>query len=221
MARITGYDSLVQAVIDTAEDDSAEFSSYIPTGLDLAEVRLAREMDTLGLISVVTVTAQSSIATITKPTGYKNGQDLWYVNASTGERVVVKKRTYSYVLDYWPIASSVGNPKYYADVDVSTFILAPTANASIAMTLRYEGRPPVLTTSTSTNYFTEQCSDALFFALMVELSRFSRNTTQEQLYEQQYTNSRDTILNEARRQRRDNSGTPENGTLNTIKKDSV
>lgn len=216
MAVISDYSSLTQAVIDVAEDDSAEFAVYIPTAIDLAEVRLSREMDTLGLVHVATVTAQSTSRLLTKPTGYKNGQDLIYVNASTGEQTVMKKRTYSFIVDYWPISTSVGHPKYYADVDVSTFMIAPTADASIAMTLRYEGRPSALTSANPSNYFTEQCSDALFYATLTEMMKFARNSTMQQLYEQEYQNARDTIINEAKRQRRDNSGTPNNPSTNTI-----
>lgn len=216
---INSYQTLKDAVIATAEDDSVEFAVFIDTAIDIAEVRLAREIDTLGMTLTATVTAASASSLLTKPVGYKNGQDLWFINTSTSERVVLKKKPYSYVLDYWPVASSVGVPKYYADVDTSTFIIAPTANTSIAMTLRYEGRPAALTSANPTNYFIDQCSDALFFAVMVEMSRFSRNTTQEQLYEQKYTNARDTLINEGRRQRMDNTGMPQNAATNTLKGD--
>lgn len=217
MARITDYQTLKDAVIAVAEDDSAEFDTYFNVALDLAETRLAREVDALGMILTATVTAVSGNSSLTKPSGYKNGQDLWYTNASTGNKVVLKKRTYSYINDYWPVSASVGNPKYYADVDVSTFVVAPTANASIAMTLRYEGRPPVLTSANTTNYFTDQCVDALFFATLVEMYKFARNDTQMALYEQQYQVAKDSILREAERQRADNSGRPTNASLNTIK----
>lgn len=222
MPVINSYSALVSSVIEVAEDDSAEFTTYIGTAIDLAELRLTRELDTLGIIQSATVTAVSGNCLVTKPSGYRNGQDLWYVNASSGERVIMKKKTYSFVLDYWPVSSSVGNPKYFSDVDVSTFIIAPTANTSIAMTLRHEGRPTALTSANPTNYFTEQCADALFFAVMNEMCKFSRNETLGQKYEQQYTNARDTIINEGRRGRRDNSGEPKKGgSLNTLQQEST
>lgn len=214
---IESYSSLVSAVSEVAEDDSAEFLTYIPTAIDLAEVRLSRDIDSLGLVHTAIVTAQPSTATLTKPTGYKNGQDLSFVDPSTGQRVVMKKKHYSYILDYWPIPTSVGVPKYFADVDATTFILAPTCNASIAMTLRYEGRPTPLTTSAPTNWFTSNCPDALFSATMVEMSKFSRNYALKDLYEGAYAAAVQSLLNEARRARRDNSGNPQiGGDVNTL-----
>jgi hypothetical protein len=216
---IDSYSALVSAVIQTSEDDSAEFQTYVPTALDLAEIRLAREVDVLGLTLTATVTAASGVMTMTKPTGYKNGQDLWYINTSSGERVIMKKKPYSYILDYWPVSASTGNPKYYADVDTSTFIVAPTPNTSIAMTLRYEGRPTALTSANPTNFFMEHCADAVFFGTMVEMCKFSRNEVLQERYEKSYQEAVQTLLNEARRQRSDNSGKPMNPTLNTFKGD--
>lgn len=218
---ITSYNTLVSAIVETMEDDSAEFLTWLPAGVGMAEQRLGRETDAQGLVLIATVTAQSGVPTLTKPTGYKNGQDLWFIESSSGERTLVKKKPYSYVLDYWPVPGSVGVPKYYADVDTSTFIVAPTPNTSIAMTLRYEGLPTPIGVSNQTNYFTDFMPDILFYATMVEVCKFSRNYTLLKEYDGRYTEARDTVVNESRRARQDNSGNPHNATLNTLRKDDV
>lgn len=213
--RITSYDTLVAAITEVNEDDSAEFAQFIPAAIDLAEQKIAREMDTLGVTFTATVTASAGDPFLTKPSGYKTGQDLWYTT-STG-RTMVRKKTYSYVMDYWPVATSTGNPKYYADVDNTTFVVAPTPVSAFQMTLRYQGRPTPLSTSVQTNYFTDFCSDALYYGAMVEMAKFMRNYKMLEVYQAQWENARNTLINEARRQRQDNNsntGFPNTNTIN-------
>jgi hypothetical protein len=217
--RITSYNTLVSAVVEANEDDSAEFLQFIPTAIDLAEQKISREMDTLGITFVATVSASTGDPYLTKPSGYKTGQDMWYTT-STG-RTLVRKKTYSYVMDYWPVASSVGEPKYYADVDNTRFIVAPTPVSAFNFEVRYQGRPTPLTTSNQTNYFTDFCSDALYYATMVEMAKFMRNYKMLEVYQGQWENSRVTLVNEARRQRMDNNSNTGFPNTNTVTQEST
>lgn len=221
MARISDYSSLKDAVIQTAEDDGAEFATYLDTAIDLAQIRLSREIDTLGLMLTFTVSINTGDPYAAKPDGYRFGHDMFFTT-SAGEIKVLKKKTHSYVIDYWPVPTSVGEPKYYSDYDSEFFYIVPTPSGAIdSMTLRYEGRPDPLTSAEPTNYFTNQCPDALFFGVMVEMCKFSRNDTQQALYEKEYANACEILRNEARRSRRDETGTPSNGSTNTVQKGSV
>lgn len=218
MPVISNYSTLVSAVTETAEDDSVEFASYIPTAIDLAEQKLAKEMDTLGLILEANVTVSANTPYVSKPSGFRVPHEVYFTNASSGRVTLLDKKTKSYILDYWPIPTSVGTPQYYADRDNSQIIVAPTPDTSYVYTFSYAGRPTALTSANPTNYFTEYCSDALFYATMVEQCRFSRNSMLLDKYKVAYTESIQTLVNEARRQRRDGGSTPRNpeGGQNTL-----
>lgn len=218
MPVITTYDTLVSAVIETAEDDSVEFLAYIPTAIDLAEQKLTKEMDTQGVMMEADVTVSASNQYVSKPSGFRVPHEVYFTDASTGQITLLDKKTKSYVLDYWPIPTSVGTPKYYADRDNSQIILAPTPDTQYVYTFSYAGRPAALSSANQTNYFTDYCSDALFYATMIEQCRFMRHYKMLDSYKSAYTEAVQTLVNEARRQRRDSGNAPKNpeGGANTL-----
>ena len=83
MPVIDSYSTLVSAVIEFAEDDSTEFQTYIPTAIDLAEQKLTKEMDTMGLTLEADVTASSGNGVVSKPSGFRLGYDLYFTNVGS------------------------------------------------------------------------------------------------------------------------------------------
>jgi len=207
--RIDSYTDLVQAVRDAAEDSGNEFEEYLPVAIDNAELRLTRELDTYGLKFVTSVVASASNPFLVKPNGYRLGFHLSYVDPNTNRKTVLRKKTDDYLDDYWPQVTSVGTPKYYSDIDNSTFRIAPATSVNAECELHNSRRPDILTSANQTNYFTDFCSDALFYATMMEVASWQRNPELFNYYQQYYVAARDAINNEGRRQRRDD-GTPVN-----------
>lgn len=159
---VTSFTTLVSAVQEYFEDDSTEFLDYIPVAIDLAEQRLAREIDSTHLRVNTNVSCTPGSRFINKPTGYKFAFNLRYV-APDGELKILHKKTDSFIEDYWPWGeTSVGCPKYYADYSNTQFIIGPTCSNSGDFPLSYSGRPIPLTASVSINVFTSSFSDLLF-----------------------------------------------------------
>lgn len=217
MAKISTYATLVSACKDLGEDDSVEYGNYIPTAIGLAEARINKEVDTLGHVLNATATVASGNNLVTKPSDWRSSFDT-YIETSAGIVNLAHKQR-SYVRDYWPVSASTGQPKYYADKNNTQIIVAPTPASSYTCYFDYNGPPAALTSASPTNYWTDYHPDVIFHATMVEMARFSRNGDLLAKEEAAYQASRDGMINEGRRQRRDDGSTPTNpeGGPNTLK----
>lgn len=198
------YNTLVSATMAASEDDSSEFLAYIPTAIDLAEQRMCREMDSYGLTSVVSAAMTSADPYVTKPSGTFIIKSLGF-RKSDGSQLDLLLRTDEFLRDYWPISTSVGVPKYYGwyGQGGTRLRIAPTPNSSYNVEWTTVVRPTPLTSATQTNWFTENASDALFYASMCEMMKFAKNPTAIQIWDANYQTAVGAIQNEARRTRRD------------------
>jgi len=211
---IGSYTTLVSAIVDYFEDDGTEFKAYIPVAVDLAEQRLAREIDSTHLKFNTNVSSTAANRLINKPTGYKFAFNLRYITPS-GELRTLFKTTDSYIEDYWPWGnSSVGCPKYYADYSQTQFIVGPTVSNAGDFPLSYSGRPTPLTATVSINVFTSSFSDLLFYATLIEQAKFARQNTMVQTLEGNYQSCLHSVVNEGRRERRDSGLEPANTQSN-------
>jgi len=218
MPVISNYSTLVSAVIEFAEDDSVEFLNYIPTAIDLAEQKMIKEFDTLGMTLETTVAASVGVNLVTKPSSFREGYDLVFEDASTGSYTVLDHKTKSFIYDYWPVSASVGVPKYYADSTNREVKLAPTPDKAYNLTFTYSGRPDPLTSANPTNYFTDYTGDALFYGTLVHMAPFMRHYQMLIAVKGLYDESVESLVNEGRRQRRDSGDVPNNpeGGTNAI-----
>lgn len=215
---ISSYTTLVSAVVDYFEDDGTEFKAYIPVAIDLAEQRLAREIDSSHLRVNTIISCAAAGNLLTKPSGYKFAFNLRY-NTPGGEKKVLFKRTDSYIEDYWPWGTtSVGAPTYYADYSNTQFIIAPTCSDAAGFNLSYSGRPTPLTAAVSVNVFTSTFPDLLFYSTLIEQAKFARQASMMQILEGNYQSCLKSVVNENRRERRDEGIEPANtqGNRNTL-----
>jgi len=203
---ISNYTTLVSAVVNVTEDDSAEFRAYIPTAIGLAEDRLARELDSQLFLAQTTLALTQDSPFVEKPTGYRLGHELTF-KTSSGDRRLLRKRTRGYCEVYWPYETSTAEPVYYADADVSTFLIVPTPQANSQVVMTYEKQPSKLSAASSVNALTTFYPNALFYAAMAEMSKFSKQWGQVPLWDAKYMEAVQGANNEGRRARRD-SGEP-------------
>ena len=220
MADIASYADLIAAVQAVAEDDGTEFTAYIPTAVSLAEERLMRELELPDLEQKVTGTVSALSNSIPKPSNYRFANYIHLL--VSGRKTQLKKRREDYLNDYWPDATQTDVPKYYSDSTSSAFVIAPTPDLSYQYEIKYTQAPTRLGPSNTTNYFTEQCSDVLYFATMVEMTIFMKAWSQIPVWEEGYGKLRDTWNIQMARSRVDGGETARNpdASLNTIKHNS-
>lgn len=208
MAVITNYTTLVQAIMDLAEDDGAEFQLFIPTAIDLAEEILIKELDLPDLEIKATGTLTQFSPILPKPVGYRFANYMQIVVDS--KKKILQKRREDYINDYWPDVSISEVPKYYSDTGAANFAFAPTPDQAYAYELKYTKAPDKLSTTNQTNYFINSCKDILLAACMIEMTTFMKAWSQIPVFEKQYAALRDDWNIQMARKRRDDGSVPNN-----------
>ena len=219
MAVVT-YSTLVQQIKDTMEDDSTEFSNSVPDFIRRAELRLTREMDTHGLTQYFTSNFTKGEAFLAIPSTNLIVKNINYLTSATttlengriaspNTRISLLVRTKEYMEDYWPVRTSTGLPKYYTHFMQDQVLIAPAPISAFVAEIELVIQPSTLSVGNETNYYTTFCENALFYATMIEACYFNKNSTAVQLWDQQYQREIITIVNEARRNRRDDMSKPD------------
>ena len=215
------FTTLVSRIKQTAENDGAEFEDSVPDFIDRAELRLTREIDSLGLTNFATSFFVQGDPFITKPATPTRALIVRNVNftTSTGRRTQLLLRSKDYLNDYWRDRTSVGNPRYYANFGALQLLIAPAPASAYAVEMSYVAQPaPLASSSNEENYYTQFCSNALFYASMVEATYWMKNPAAAAYWDQQYQREAALLNNEARRARRGDMEIADNpaGGLNNI-----
>ena len=110
-----------------------------------------------------------------------------YVNSDT-ENVFLLQKDVNFIQEYTPNPSTTGSPIYYAQFDISNFIVAPTPSSDLSVELHYFYRPTSLTTDSSgTTWISTNAPDALLYACLVEAYIFMKGEADlVQLYSGRY-----------------------------------
>jgi hypothetical protein len=206
----TTYTDLYNSIIDATENADAEFAARIPTFIDQTRMRLARDIDTYGLVVYTTVTATSYLVSV--PADALVLKAVTYVSAGRYSQLIM--RTDEFLREYWPDRTSVGTPKYYARWGFGNLLLAP-APTSATIEISYVQIPVSIgSVGTSTNWLTEYAPEALFYGCMHEACMFMKNYQAAGLWESKYQDAVAKLRNEARRTRQDdnlNNNSPAGG----------
>ena len=92
-------------------------------------------------------------------------------------------------MEYWPDRTATGTPTYYSYFDYNTIYVAPTPSSNMNVEISYRRRLPALSSSNTTNWLTDNASDALLYGSLVEACNFNRNYTLQERYLALYTNA--------------------------------
>lgn len=203
---ITTYNTLVSSIMEAMEDDSTEFTSYIPTAIGLAETRLEKQVDTDGIVVITTIAVSTGTYIVPKPAGYRFTRDLEIV--VSGNILPLKKKVNSFLRDYWPNTSETSVPAFYADYDKSNIMIAPVPNSNYNLIMTHGIRPTKLSVGNQTNYYVNELPDALFYASMSNMAEFMKSWTTIPVWEAKYVDAIKGVNNEGRRARRDDDTDP-------------
>ena len=210
------YSFLRTDLINTAENDSTEYSEQIPKFVEKAEDRLVKELDDPGLDNFATFSFTASAPIVSLPVDALVVRNVTFTTSTSSLVTPLLQRTYEYAIDYWPYASaSVGTPRYDARKNNTAIYIVPTPTSALSGEIQYTRRPIPLssatgTSATTSNYFSEFTYNALFNACMIESSKFTKSWDVVQMWEGSYKISIDALRNQARRMRQDDMETPRN-----------
>ena len=218
------YSYLVTDIKNTAENDSTEFSDQIPYFINKSELQLTKDLDDFGLDVFTTITLSASNPIVSIPSGTRIIRNVNYTTSASSIKTNLLQRTYEYAIDYFPYASaSTGTPRYYSRKNNTSIYIVPTPASTLSGEISYVRRPLGLasatgTSATTSNYFSEFCYDALFYACMIEATRYQKDFQATQVWQGDYVNAVEGLRNQARRTRQDDMETPANpvGGPNTL-----
>tara|TARA_R110000824_G_scaffold7831_3_gene35389 strand:- start:2607 stop:3251 length:645 start_codon:yes stop_codon:yes gene_type:complete len=167
------FTTLKTAIQDYTDNAETTFTSQLPTFILNAEERILKECQ----LDVFRKNSQGSATNgneyLEKPTDFLAQNSLSVINSSSKEFLLYKQVTF--LQDYTPDPSTTGTPKYYADWDESTFLLAPTPDADFSMELHYFYRPTSITaTGDGTSWLGTNADLSMLYGSLVEAYTFMK-----------------------------------------------
>jgi hypothetical protein len=176
------YAELLQKVRDYTEVDSAVLTDTIVQGMIRdAELRIFREVDAdytreyatanLNINSPYLDLPSANVTTSTRTSIIVRSMLVFDSTQTPTTKEYLDKRDTSFIFEY-NSTGSTGVPKYYANWKETTIIMAPAPDAQYKVQLSYIYSPEALSATNTTTYLSDNVSDLLFYATMVQAYEF-------------------------------------------------
>ena len=176
------YAELLQKVRDYTEVDSAVLTDTIVQGMIRdAELRIFREVDAdytreyatanLNIGSPYLDLPSANVTTSTRTSIIVRSMLVFDSTQTPTTKEYLDKRDTSFIFEY-NSTGSTGVPKYYANWKETTIIMAPAPDAQYKVQLSYIYSPEALSATNTTTYLSDNVSDLLFYATMVQAYEF-------------------------------------------------
>jgi hypothetical protein len=204
------YTDLKTLITNTAENDDDEFEDNLDAFIDMAERRLTKDMDSYGMVQIVSITTSAGDPLVSIPGTLQVNKGL-YLRTDSGSRINLIYKVNEYINEYWPIRSSTASvAKYYGRFGAYKWILAPTMTSALNLEVEMVARPTALSATNETNWFTDFAWEALFYSCMIEACNFMKAYDAAKEWNAKYQEQIQMLRNEARRTRRDDQEIPQN-----------
>ena len=181
------YATLKTATQDYMEDSGTTFTNNLDNFIKVTEEDILKNVELDYYKKNVTGTASSGNAYLGMPSDFLSAFSLAVISSSVYTYLLLKHP--SFIRDYTPNASTTGTPKYYADFDNDTFILAPTPDEDYSFELHYFYRPNSLTAGASdgTTYLSINAPNVLLSGCLLQAALFMKlDQTEVGTYKQNY-----------------------------------
>ena len=168
------YTTLKQAIQDYTDNQEATFVANLDNFIQATEERIlkaAPSLESFRKNATSSMTLGSKY--LAKPTDWL----FTYALSVTidGEQIFLLNKDVTLIQEYWPDATETGEPKYYADYDLTNFILAPTPDSAYAAELHYFYRPESIVDATSgETWLGTNAGPAMLYGALVEAYTFMK-----------------------------------------------
>lgn len=206
------YSELLTNVRNYTEVDSNVLSnSVINVFITNVQNKIAREidLDEQRRYATTTSTANNAFIDVSGPEGgFRFARSLQIVG-SDGTRTYLEQRDQTFMDEYSPKRSETtgtGQPKYWANWDYKTLMLAPTPDQVYELEMAYIEEPQELDTSnaSSTTWISENAPEVLLYGVLAETFSYLKNPQDMQLYDAKYSQALQALATEQMgRNRRD------------------
>jgi len=170
------------------------------------ENRIYRELQIDAFRAYATAAMTSGNRYVSTPTNLRNIRYV-QITDSSNEQTFLEQKDTSFMAEYDPTPStSYGTPKYYANWDNDTWVVAPTPADNFNVTIAYYVQPATITSTTSaTSYVSTFAEDMLLYGCLAETYKYLKGPPDMiQLYEQSYQTAKQSFgIEQTGRRRRD------------------
>ena len=179
------YTTLTQAVKDYTENTETTFTNNIARFITITEELILRTIQLPDFRKDVTGTLTSGNQYLTVPSDFLFPYSLAYDNS--GYTFLIFKDV-NFIRELYPVASTTGLPKYYAQFNENSFIVGPTPNANLTVELHYFYEPESITVSSDgTSWLGTNAENALLYGTLLQAYIFMKGEADiTQLYQQQF-----------------------------------
>lgn len=205
------YDELYNSIIQYTENTDPAFTDEIPTFVQNTEQRIYSSVLIPVLRKNVIGNATANNKYLTCPSDFLAPYEMAVVGAAgDGLYEYMLQKDVSYVRQAYPDPTITGIPKYYAQFDANTFILAPTPTGPYAIELHYYYYPQSIVIA-GTSWLGDNFPMCLLYGALCEANVFNKGEADvQQGYERLFLDNMGLLKNYADgRTRNDNFRTPE------------
>jgi len=190
------YGTLKTAIENYVDTSETTFVSTLPTFITQTEERILKNVWLDNFKKNVTGTGTSGTTYLAMPTDFLAPFSLATISSNTYNFLLLKQ--VSFMKSYKPVSTDTGAPKYYAEFNSDSFILAPTPNADFTFELHYFYRPTSLTAGadSGTTWLSQNATNCMLYGALVEAATFLKMDTPEIAgYEQRFQDALDRLRN--------------------------
>ena len=203
---MTTYAELTQQIIDYTETDSNVLTTTILNDIiEHAESRIFRnaDLDVFKKYKTANLTIGDPFVAMPGATPQFFAFIRYIQIFSTDNvRITLEKKDTSFINEFIPNRTTTGTPKYYANWDNDTIILAPSPDATYTVELAYNAQPTGLSSSNTTTWVSNNAPEMLLYACLVEAFKFLKNPQMVQMYESYYKQALQPFVGEQMGRRR-------------------
>jgi len=192
------YSSLVASLEAYLQRTDALVIANIPSFINLAQIRIPREMKLLGFRQEVTGNfdgAAQSTGMMQKPSDWRK-TIAFYVGTGTDNNThtPVLERDYDYVRTIYPDPTQQGTPRFYADADYYHWLVQPSPQGSLPFKIAYYSTLTYLDENTQTNWLTVNAPDLLLYASLLEAVPFLKVDERIPVWQGLYQNAKQALI---------------------------
>ena len=181
------YSELVSNVRNYAEVESEVLTdSLVNTFIVNIENRIQREIDIDAFRKFQFSSFTIGSPFITMPPDFAFERGVQIKDQTTNDRTWLDQRDTTFIDEYNVDRSDTGKPKYYANWDDNTLIVAPTPDAAYEIELWYNKTPDRLSSTNTTTWLSTNAPEVLLYGTTSEAFSYLKNPPYVQLYEQKY-----------------------------------
>lgn len=187
------YTELKSAISLYAEDFEDGFLDSIDGFIRAAEQRIYNTANLPASNRNQTATTTAGNKYLTMPSGFLSVNEIEVIDL-TGASLFLTNKEPSYIREAYPSAAVQGVPKYYAQFDENTLLLAPTPDVDYAVELHFYGYPTSIVDA-GTSWLGNFYDQTLLYGALVEAGVFQKtDELQMKFYMDQFSSAMQLLI---------------------------